>query len=246
MVKGFLDGMTAYGKALSLISELRLWNYLIIPAALSLLLGAGIFATAWGLSDNIGALLISVYPWEWGAAIVAKIAEITGGLLVGIFGLLLYKNLTIILVGPFMSPLSEKVEMALIGTPASGFSLTQMISDFVRGLRIALRNIIREIFYTLLLLLLSLFPVFAPFTTVLIFLVQAFYAGFGNFDFYLERHLRVRESVTFARQNKGLMMGNGAVFLLLLLTGIGFLFAPTLGPVAATVEGVKKISRQAA
>ena len=34
---------------------------------------------------------------------------------------------------------------------------------------------------------------------------------------------------------------NGAVFLWMLLTGIGFLFAPTLATIAGTVEVVKKV-----
>ena len=37
------------------------------------------------------------------------------------------------------------------------------------------------------------------------------------------------------------MIGNGTVFMLLLMTGIGFLFAPPLATVAATVESIERL-----
>jgi CysZ protein len=67
---------------------------------------------------------------------------------------------------------------------------------------------------------------------VFIFVTQAYYAGFGNLDFTLERHFRVRESVRFVRRNRGLAIGNGTVYLLLLLSVVGFLVALPLATVA--------------
>ncbi len=116
-----------------------------------------------------------------------------------------------------------------------------IISDFVRGLRLAIRNIIRELFFTLIILLLGLIPILSPFVAIAIFVVQAYYAGFGNMDYTLERYYRVKGSVDFVRDHKGLAIGNGTVFLLLLLTGIGFLFALPLGTVAATTETLKRL-----
>lgn len=241
MINAFLGSIKNYLKAIQLLSEFKLWSYVLLPGLMSLLLGLGILSTAWGLSDNIGAYLIQWYPWEWGKSIVEGIASITGGLLMAIMGLLIYRNLIIVLVGPFMSPLSEKVENKLIGNPNKvSFSLGQMIKDMVRGIHIALRNIIREIFWTVILLLLGLIPVFAPFTTAGIFLVQSFYAGFGNFDFFLERHYGVKGSVAFVKRNRWAAIGNGAIFLLLIFTIVGVLIAPVLGTIAATIEGVKK------
>jgi len=45
--------------------------------------------------------------------------------------------------------------------------------------------------------------------------------------------------VRFVRRHRALALGNGLVFMALLLTLIGFLFALPLGAVAATLETVR-------
>jgi len=242
MLKGFSAGITAYGKAIQIISKLGLWGYVLIPALISLCLASIIGFSAWNLSDDIGHQLIAWYPWETGYSLVERIGTFFSGILVIALGLMLYKHLTILLSAPFMSPLSEKVENHLIGRPTViHFSIFQMVKDLLRGLRIALRNIIRESFYLVLLLIAGLVPIFSPFTPFLLILVQSFYAGFGNIDYTLERHLKVRQSVRFVRANKGLAIGNGIVFMGLLAIGIGFLIAPPLAAIAATIETTKRL-----
>ena len=242
MLKGLSDGITAYGKAIRIISALGLWGYMLIPALISLFLASIISLSAWNLSDDIGHQLIAWYPWETGQSIVESIGTFFSGILVVALGLMLYKHLIILLSAPFMSPLSEKVENYLLGRPMTlRFSMTQMVKDLIRGLRVALRNIIRESFYLILLLIAGLIPIFSPFAPFLIFAVQAFYAGFGNIDYTLERHLSVRKSIRFVKANKGLALGNGLVFMGLLAIGIGFLIAPPLATIAATIETTKRL-----
>ncbi len=244
MLNSFFDGIRSYGRALQLVSELRLWGYVIAPGLLSLLLGAIIIWVSIGVADNIGAWLVAWYPWERGRGAVETIANIFGGLLVAALGLIIFKNLVLALASPIMSPLSEKVERYLTGKPAIPFNLSQFTSDLIRGIRISIRLIVRELFFTILLLLLGLIPLFSPFIAVAIFIIQAYYAGAGNMDFALERHFRVRESVRFVRQHRLLAIGNGTIYVLLLLTGVGFLVALPLGVVAATVETVKRLQPQ--
>lgn len=246
MIKGFIDGATSYVKAFRTISNLQLWGYMLVPVLVSIVLGVAILGSAWGISDQLGDWIISLYPWDWGKATLGKIADVFGALFVVALGFILFKHLVLALASPFMSFLSEKIERHERNQPKmGGFSTAQMLSDLVRGLRIAFRNIIRELFFTLLLFLMGLFiPVFSPFVALAIFLVQAYYAGFGNMDFTLERHFRVRGSVQFVRQHWGLAIGNGTIFLLLFLTGIGFLVALPLGAVAATTETLKRLPHQ--
>ena len=80
-------------------------------------------------------------------------------------------------------------------------------------------------------------------STVVIFLIQSYYAGFGNMDFTLERYFGVRDSVKFVRQNWTLALGNGMVFIGALFTCIGFLFVVPLGAAAATSETLKRLSK---
>lgn len=242
MFKDIINGITAYGRALSLTAKLGLWGYFFVPALISLFLAGVIGYSAYSLADHFGAILINWYPFEWGAGVIEKIASVASGLALGATGILLYKNLVIVLAGPFMSPLSEKVENYLTGsTHNTQFKAAKMIRDIIRGLRIALRLVVRELFYTLVLILLGLIPIFAPFTAIAIFLVQSFYGGAGNMDYALERHFDVRGSIRFVQDNRGVALGNGIVFIGLLLTGVGFLVAPPLAAIAATIESVKKL-----
>ncbi len=243
MISDFIKGVSAYFKAFSLISEMRLWKYLLVPGLISLLLGGSMAAAAWGLSDNLGMWLQSWYPWEWGAGIIASVAGWIGLALMAIFGLIIYKHIILVVVSPFMSPLSQKVEERLTGihTPNKGFQTSKAIKDIIRGLRVALRNITRELFFVSILFIFGLIPVLGWISSILIFLVQAYYAGFGNIDYTLERHYSVKGSNQFVKNNRWFAIGNGTVFLLILMTGIGFLFAPPLATVAATLEASKRL-----
>jgi CysZ protein len=246
MIKDLYKGMSAYGTALQFTVKHRLWSYFVIPALISLLLGSIIIYGAWLLSDDIGQYIGQIYPWEWGRAYVDEFGRVLGGLFIAALGLILFKNLVVALASPFMSFLSEKVERILYGSDAPQFTLHQFFSDLVRGIRIAIRLLLRELLFTFLLFLLGLIPVFAPIIPFALFTVQAYYAGAGNLDFTLERYFRVRGSVAFVRRHRGIALGNGLVYLLLFFTGIGFVFALPLGTIAGTQEALKKIRQEEA
>ncbi len=246
MVNGFWEGVSDYGTAIRHISKHRMWGYIILPGILCAIIGLGMLGLAWGLSGDIGDWLDNWWPWDWGRSVVQGIAQVFGGLLVLLLGLLIFKQIMMVLLSPFMSLLSEKVEKQLLGEAAAEipFSLKRIASDILRGLRLALRNILRELGVTILLLILGLVPVFTPFTTALIFLIQAYYAGFGNLDFALERHFDYRNSIHFVHKNRSLAMGNGAMFVAMLFTFVGFLFALPLGTVAATIGMVRRLEER--
>lgn len=230
MIKDFLLSISHYKQAMQLTGQLKLWSYLLAPAIIAFIVAAGIFGSAWGLSDNIGNTLPGFIP--------ASLRNVAGFIIVFSSGLILFKQLVIALSAPFMSPLAEKVSRHLQGNtaPESPFSLNRMLGDLLRGLIIALRNVFRELALTALLLILGLIPGMALLTTPLVFIVQAYYAGFGNMDYTLERYLRVNDSVRFVQSNRGIAVGNGSIFLLLLFSGIGFLLALPLGTIAATIS----------
>ena len=236
MLTGIVKGFTSYFTVFSFISKHRLYGYFVISGIISLIIGGAIFGTAYLASDNLGAFFTKLYPFEFGRDYVLSIMNVTAGALVVILGVILYKYLLLIFVSPFMGPLSAKVEAIITGEPtASKFSIKQTSYEIVRGIRISLRNVIRELSILLVLLLLSLIPIFTIFITPLIFLVQAYYAGFSSFDYFLERRANIRQSVQFARKNRGIVIGNGAGFMLLLLIPfLGLFLAPVLSTIAAT------------
>lgn len=236
-MQDFLYGITSYTKGFQVIARYRLWGYFLIPIILSILFGYGVFSVAWNISDDIGSLITTFYPIEFGKATFIKIANAMSSVGIIAFALLIFRYVIMAVASPFMSLLSEKIEQNLYpDSPKASFSISKFISDLLRGVRIALRNVFRELFLTLLILLLGLFlPFISPVIPVLLILLQAYYAGFGHFDYTLERRFGVRDSVRFVRANRMLALGNGMVFVLSLMTVVGFLFALPLGTAAAAV-----------
>ncbi|MCM4167964.1 Sulfate transporter CysZ [Arenibacter antarcticus] len=222
MIKHILSGIKAYSGTFKIISQLGLWKYFWIPILISMVTAAIIFSLAYTLSDTIGGFISQVWPWEWGKHTVFIISEVFGGMLILVLGFILYKHLVMALSAPFMSPVSEKIEAHLLGKEAHSHRNTSFLQQLWRGLRINLRNLGMELLWTLPILLFSLIPIIGVVATFLLLLVQAYYAGFGNMDYTLERHFNYCDSVRFVKQNKGLAIGNGIVFML-------FLFIPIIG-----------------
>ena len=243
MISEILSGIRAYYSALELVSKLKLWKFFFVPMLLSLLLALIIGGTAYSLSDNIGTYLGSFWPWEWGQETFETISSVFGGLIIVTLGFLVFKHLILALSAPFMGPISEKIEVHLTGVK----SLDQRSSFFqllIRGLKIALRNLVRELILTVPILLLGLIPVIGIFSTILLFLMQAYFAGFGNMDYTLERHYNYKESVKFVKRNRGVATGNGIIFMLFLLVPvIGVILVLPFSVTAATTETVKRIQR---
>jgi CysZ protein len=240
MFKGIIDGFGSYFSVLGFINKHRLYSYFFISGLISLLLGVFIFSSAFFFSDDLGALLFRLYPFEKWSDYVLKILNFAAGGVVAILGIILYRYLLLIFVSPFMGPLSARVEELMTGEPTSSkFSLKQTSYELIRGIRISFRNIIRELGITLILLILGLIPIFTVFVTPLIFATQSYYAGFANFDYYLERRANLKQSIHYIHQNRGLVIGNGAGFLLLLLIPFfGLFLAPVLSTVAATRSAI--------
>ena len=105
-----------------------------------------------------------------------------------------------------------------------------------------MRNLGKEFLVTIPILLLKFIPVVNIFSTILLFLVQAYYAGFGNMDYTLERHLKYRESINFVGKHKGIAIGNGIVFILFLLIPVIRMFILVL-PMSVTAASLKTVQQ---
>ncbi|WP_288994520.1 EI24 domain-containing protein [uncultured Polaribacter sp.] len=245
MIKDILSGIQAYAGAFGLISKLKLWKYFAIPMIISVLTATIIGFTAYGLSDNIGVFLAKIWIWDWGKETVTTITSFIGGLVVLIIGLILYKHIILALSAPFMSPVSEKIEAHINGNLQHTHRKTSFQEQLVRGIRISIRNLSKELLVTIPILLLKFIPLVNIFSTILLFLVQSYYAGFGNMDYTLERHLKYKESIDFVCRNKGFSIGNGIVFMLCLLVPvIGIIVVLPLSVTAASVKTVALLNQQ--
>lgn len=240
MIKQIFFGISAYKEAFVLLSKLKLWNYFIIPTVLSLLTFLFIVYTAIGYSATIGQLLAEIWIWNWGKEIVMMLSSFGGGLVILVIGLMLYKYIVLAISAPFMGVVSEKIELHLNGGFYADYKKTTFIAQLWRGIQVNVRNLGMELFFTFPLLLLKFIPVVNLFSSVLLFLIQAYYAGFGNMDYTLERYFSFKESLGFVKKNKGYSIGNGIVF-------IGCLFLPVLGviivlPLSVTAASIQTIA----
>jgi CysZ protein len=239
MLNNILKGIKAYTGTFELISKLKLWKYFAIPIGISVLTALIIGLSAYGLSDNIGRFIANIWPWEFGKESFTSISTFIGWIVILAIGLILYKHIIMALSAPFMSPVSEKIEAHLTGVERHDHRKTSFKEQLWRGIRINIRNLGKELLYTIPLLILKFIPVVNIFSTVLLFLLQAYYAGFGNMDYTLERHFKYRESIQFVRKYRGIAIGNGIVFIL-------FLFIPVIGvilvlPMSVTASSLNTV-----
>lgn len=245
MIKNIILGIKEYAGALELISKLKLWKYFIIPMLISVVTAILIGVEAYLLSDNIGSIISKLWIWDWGKEIFTSISNFVGAVIILIIGLILYKHIIMALSAPFMSPVSEKIEQHFYGDLKHTHRKTTNTEQLIRGIRINIRNLIKELLITIPILLLKFIPIVNIFSTLLLFLVQAYYAGFGNMDYTLERHLNYKKSVDFVGKHKGFAIGNGIVFMLcLLIPIIGIIIILPLSVTAATTKTLSLLHRE--
>ena len=239
MLKNILEGIQAYFSAFELLNKLKLWKYFAIPILISVVTAILVFVSSYFLSAIIGDQITSLWTFDWGKDVVSTISNFIGGAIIIVFGLVIYRHVVMAFSAPFMSPVSEAIEKYYLGdvhTDAK-FSITP-----ARAIKINARNLFKEILFIIPLFFLSLIPVIGIVFTGLIFLIQAYYAGFGNMDYTLERHYNYKDSITFVKQHKGIAIGNGIAFMLLLMIPvIGIILVLPLSVVSATKETVKRV-----
>ncbi|MGB3344706.1 MAG: EI24 domain-containing protein [Aequorivita sp.] len=243
MIKNILKAIKAYAGTFKLINKLGLWKYFAIPMAISFFTAVLIGFSAWGLSDNLGAFISKIWYWEWGAETFRIISNFIGALIIIGVGLILYRHIVMALSSPFMSPVSEKIEKHLYGINHY-HRKTSNAEQLWRGIRINVRNLLRELLLTIPIIIIGFIPVIGIVSSVLLFLVQSYYAGFGNMDYTLERHFKYSESIKFVRRNRGLAIGNGMIFMLMLLIPVvGIILVLPLSVTAASTETLRILKK---
>ncbi|WP_026754425.1 EI24 domain-containing protein [Sediminibacter sp. Hel_I_10] len=245
MIKNILKGIQSYSGVFQLMSKLRLWTYFLVPMIISFVTAIIIGVSAYGWSDNVGRFIAKVWIWDWGKTTFTSFSTIIGAIFILAIGLILYKHIIMALSAPFMSPVSEKIEAHLLGKTSTSHRNTSSAEQLWRGIRLNLRNLVKELLITIPILLLKFIPFVNILSTILLFLVQAYYAGFGNMDYTLERHFKYRESLTFVRKHRGIAIGNGVVFMLfLLIPVIGILIVLPLSVTAASIQTVNLLKEE--
>ncbi len=240
---GLFSGLGTYGRAFRIMSEYKLWRHTILPGLISVGVGMGLWYAAFEFgdyqADRLDHLLCENRADTWYCQSLDTVTDIIAGAIALVALFFLFRYVVMIVLSPFLSTLSERVEAALTGQQAPQTSAADFVNDIIRGIRIALRNIWRELLFTVIITIVGVvLVVAAPLVPILIFLVQAYYAGFGNIDYTLERkRFNVSQSVRFVRRHRLWAVGNGALFLgFIAIPVVGMFLGPVLGAVAATLS----------
>ena len=243
MISNLIDGLKAYLEAYEVISRLKLWRFFMIPMLISVVVFLSIVLISISFSEVIGLYISSFWSWDFGKETINTISKILGGIILISIGLIVFKHLIMILSAPFMGPISKKIEDDFTGVT----SKTQVSSPstlILRSIKISSRNLFRELLFSLPILLLGLIPFIGFFSFILLFLMQAYFAGFGNMDYTLERHFSYQKSIQFVKANKGIAIGNGLVFMLfLLIPFVGIILIIPFSVTSATIATVKIINQ---
>lgn len=209
-IHNFKLAIFSFFKAIRFIIENKLSIYLLIPAVLMLFI------------YQIGAIIKMHQPsikienmndisWYF----LQLLFEIT----IGFFFMRSAKYLVVLLLSPLTAHLSQKTAFILTGQKTE-FSFRQLVHDVERSVRIVIRNLMWEY------LIFALIYIFASIgwenandspLIYLIFVVGFFYYGFSFLDYTNERLKRnLEESVQFARKNRGLAIGLGMCYSLMI------------------------------
>jgi len=245
MIKNIILGIKAYVGTFKLISKLKLWKFFFVPILISVITASILVFFVYRFSDNIGVFISKIWIWEFGKEVFTSISNFIGGLAISALGLILYKHIVMALSAPFMSPVSERIERHLLGEESHQHRTTTFFEQLWRGIRINVRNLAMELLLTIPILLLNFIPVIGLVSPILLFLMQAYYAGFGNMDYTLERHLAYKSSMKFVKKNRGIAIGNGILFMLfLLIPFVGIIIVLPLSVTAASLETVRLLQKE--
>lgn len=219
--KHFALGIRSYWKAIGFIKTHKLYWYLPIPALLMLLIyyvGSRFAAWQAGWSDEQGCLeCTNMNETIW--FLLKMLLSISIGLILMKFA----KYIVVVVLSPLLSIISQIVEKKLT-TNKYPFSLQQTLHDVKRGLRIAMRNVMWEYVFFLIILIVSAFgwdevhksPFF-----YLTFAIGFFYYGFSFIDYINERRrLDIDQSIHFIRNHRGLAIAIGSIYSIFILVPV--------------------------
>ncbi len=252
-IKGLKLGIKSYSKAFTFIKKHKLTWYFLFPLILNIILFSLGYSSTVSLSTKWFVYImdwLNVDAWNfWGSGFLSSMLLLFMNIVLRLLFILIFAYIggyiIIVLMSPVFAFLSEKVETILTGNEYP-FEFNQFIKDIWRGIKLATRNFLIEMGLTILLFILSFVPIVGLFTSLTLFIISSYFYGFSFIDFSLERKkLDIKESIAFVKTNKGLAIGNGSIFsLVLLIPFIGVLvsgFISIIAIVATTISTTETI-----
>jgi CysZ protein len=243
-------GISTHIRGFEFIAKHNLWHFFIYPFLILALLFLGGYWSVLQLSDwlvdwlmkEIGIQVVNDNSW-------IHYLQVIGSFLVGIvlkivFLLILssyIKYIVLIICSPILALLSERVDEIISGKKYP-FNFSQFIHDIFRGILVTLRNMAMETLLILACMIIGWIPVVGLITIPFLYLISWYFMGFSMMDYSYERtRMTIVQGARFTRKHKGIAIGNGFIFsMILLVPFIGVVIAPILSVVAATLAVLEK------
>jgi CysZ protein len=256
--KDYGKGISSHTRAFDFIATHKLWWYFLYPAVLMIVLLIGGFWSAMGLGNYLADLLTDLIPddvqsgYEWlNTALHWIIWVLKGiaGFVIWFFAFLLFmkyiRYFVLILCSPMMALLSERVDEIVTGKTYP-FHFGQFVKDILRGILVALRNLFFETAITLGLMIIGWIPVIGWLTIPFLWMIGWYFLGFNIMDYtYERRKWGISQGAVFTRKRKGIAVGNGMIFsLMLIIPFLGMIVAPVLSSVAGTLATLEALEEK--
>ena len=216
----------------------RMWFLIIISGIIGFSIGAVTLYVAYRTGAYMADVMTSLYPFEFGKRAASTFFHLIP--ITYVLAIMLVKYLIYVIVSPFMSALSEMIEYkhlqeAYVPKPQNTLRLIR------RTGRIAFRSLYKEILWTLLF---SIAGILVPVVGVAgILIAQSYYIGSAHLDYTLARKMSYSDMRKWMLRNRGLALGNGAIyFTLLFIPVLGLLAAPVLTTAAGTLSTLDVIA----
>ena len=144
-------GIKSYVKAISMVFENKLWIYFIYPLVISVVLFIGGFSIVQSMTDTLEKWVLGfIDPTNSSTSWMHYLTGFLHFVLNIGLKIIFYfvfstfsKYILLIVMSPIMSLLSERTEKILTGKKYS-FNAVQFLKDILRGIAIALRNMLIE------------------------------------------------------------------------------------------------------
>ncbi|MBW2546752.1 MAG: EI24 domain-containing protein [Deltaproteobacteria bacterium] len=216
----------------------KLARYWVFPILITGFALVAVFYSAGTFYDDVGGAVWSLFPESWndttgwiGGLLGALrwLIEIVVGILLTLFGLVLVLVLSSVVAAPFNDALSEAVEHIVTGEAAPPFSLSRMLADIARTIRLELLKVLVYLAVVGPMFLVSFFiPGIGQIVSLAAFALTAVYLGIDYIDWpAARRDWSVRDRVAFTRRQLPAVAGFGTgVSLLLFIPLVNLFFMP--------------------
>lgn len=216
---------------LRMLKKTEYWGYILIIAMITSALAIGAFYLAYKSGAYIADSLADAYPFKFGRKAADTFLHLVP--FTYIIAVTVVKYFIFIAVSPFLNKISRKMEHAESLDLNHIAVSTSKLHPFLDVIKISGRAFYKEILWTLLF---SFIGLLVPVAGLIgFFIVQSYYIGSCYIQLVLLRKKQLEELVPWTKMNRGIALGNGAVYLtILLIPFLGLLLSSPLAIFAAT------------